>query len=293
MAHKFRTLLAGVRLLSTFGAAVFLLSCGGGGGGTASSNGSDGATITARPVLSANSSDFSAGALDDDPASPTSARNILSTTLILPSINATQRIAATSTVATWGVDDIIQGKTAPVPSSSVVISPTAFNPQSNEAGHGLFVKANCTEYAFDRRDQLVSFLRSNGVTNVLSTLRQPQIRNFTNGADAKYWLSAYKAAGYKTGAVPAPGAIVVYDASLNPKNPAGHVAVVEKVWYDTSTRKIIGWYVSERNNSSDGQLKQTCFGGMHVTPKLRRVYVEGPTPCAQSTKPPWVRVPSS
>ena len=266
MAHKFCASLASARLLSAFGAAVFLLSCGGGGGGTSSFNGSAGATITARPVLSANSSDFSAGALDDDPATPTSARNVLSTTSILPSINATQRIAATSIIATWGVDDIL-GKPAPVPSSDFAISVEAFLIEDKKdeikAGKiGGFARANCTDYAYERRSQLVSFLRSNGNGSVKDSLLNTEIRTFAKApkGHAMYWLEAYRAAGFKTGGVPAPGALAVYGPRPGVFTDVGHVAVVEKIWYDTTTKKIVGWYLSERNIGLNGQLRQTCNG---------------------------------
>lgn len=267
-----------LRVNGRLGAAVFALmvltSCGGGGGGTSSSTGSAAATIAARPVLSANSSDFSAGTLDDDPASPTSARNVSSATAILPSINATPRIAAASTIATWSVDDIILGKPAPAPSSKVAISVAAFKIEDARkdivSGDGGFANANCTEYAFERRNQLVSFLRSNGIGGVRDTLINTDIRKSSEAVRAKlglnpsgaamYWLEAYRAAGYKTGGVPAPGALAVYGPQPGVLHSVGHVAVVEKVWYDTSTRKIVGWYLSERNIELNGQLRQTCNG---------------------------------
>jgi hypothetical protein len=253
--------------------------CGGGGGGssTLSTNTAPVATLPTRPALSANSSDFSAGALDDDPASPTSARNFLSATSILPSINAVQRIAATSTVGTWGIDDIL-GKPAPVPSSKITIPVAAFKIEDARkdivSGDGGFAHANCTEYAFERRNQLVSFLRSNGVGGVKDTLINTDIQKSNKDVRAKlglapsgaamYWLDAYRAAGYKTGGVPAPGALAVYGPPPGVSASVGHVAVVEKVWYDTSTKKIIGWYLSERNIGPDGkpngQLLQTCNG---------------------------------
>lgn len=241
-----------------------LVSCGGGGGGSSSLPGDTAPEAIPRPLLIANSSDFTSGAVDDDAASPIGEREIINDASQQLQFAARERPAAAASIAVWQMP----GLSTPLPTSTEIVSSETFaiEDKQNVKGYNIFDKANCTAYAAERRDQLARYLQTTGVTSARGALTRPQLVDSfgATSGHAKYWLGAYRRAGYKTGGFPAPGAIVVYgpntEISQGPLNEFGHVAVVEQVWYDTGTRKITGWYVSERNNSRDGQLKRTCFG---------------------------------
>ena len=256
-----------------------MTSCGGGGSGSSKSNDTGLDAQTIGPSLIANSYEFTAGPVDDDPANPVAERYVGGETAILPSVKSSIRIAASSSIVALKSAVSL----APLPRSQVSISVSKFNAENWKydpitkkdvslppvAGIHGFARANCTEYAAERRDQLAVYFRSLNLS-VRPPLKNTEVHNYakvTTG-HAKHWLAAYREAGYRTGGVPAPGAFAVYGEDTTPGklNPFGHVAVVEKVWYDAGTKKIVGWYVSERNNSSDGQLKRTCFGACPEEP---------------------------
>jgi surface antigen len=95
----------------------------------------------------------------------------------------------------------------------------------------LFQNGQCTQWAADKRPDVVKSIVVSSVANDLQKGLGEVIPNF----DARYWATLAQGAGLPTGQTPKVGSLMVFQPGVMGAGSAGHIAYVKSVGKQTFT----------------------------------------------------------